>query len=276
MDAKGVGYLCDEILRDESPAYVESLIRQGMLSYLDEEEFTGKSILDFGCGSGASTMVLCRLFPKAHIVGVELEEKFVAVARMRKSHWAFTNVDFVCSPRADSLPEDLGLCDYVVISSVWEHLLPQERQVLLPMLWNHLKSHGILFLHGTPHRYSLREGHTTGFPLINFLPDRLTYHIVEKWSRRASPNDTWETFLRRGIRGGTVREIMRTCKKSGGHPELLSPQRLGAKDRIDLWIAVSTRASIVNKCVKCAAKTIQAMTGITFSPWLTLAIRKNP
>src|SRR5258708_15885337 len=49
------GYVCDEIMREEDPRYVERAIRHEVLGYVDAEDFRGKRILDFGCGSGAST-----------------------------------------------------------------------------------------------------------------------------------------------------------------------------------------------------------------------------
>jgi SAM-dependent methyltransferase len=275
LEVKGPGFLCDEILRDENPDYVEAAIRRSMLSYLAEEEFRQKLLLDFGCGCGGSTMALCRVFPQSRVIGVELERDYVAVANLRKRHWACKNVEFFCSPSADDLPQVVEPCDYIVICSVWEHLLPHERETLLPLLWNHLKPQGVCFVYGTPHRYSPVEGHTTGFPLINYLPDGLTCHIVKKWSRRASSGDTWESLLRKGIRGGSVGEIMRILRRRGERPELLRPRRLGMRDSIDIWAAATTRHSPFNTCFRYAAKSLQAVTGITFAPWLTLAIRKN-
>ena len=51
-------YVCDEIMREEDPRYVEHFLRHAVLSYLDPAAFAGKRVLDFGCGSGASVMVL--------------------------------------------------------------------------------------------------------------------------------------------------------------------------------------------------------------------------
>ncbi len=262
LAVKGIGFLCDEILRDESPSYVQEPIRCSILAYLSEEAFIGKTILDFGCGSGASTMALCKLFPQATIIGVDLERELLNIARLRKQHWGFTQTQFLPSPSAESLPEGLGPVDFVVIFAVYEHLLPHERRLLLPKLWGLLKPGGVLFLNGTPHRYSPIEGHTTGFPLINYLPDKLTYSLVNKWCRRVPASDTWENLLRRGIRGGTVHEILKIlwCV---GRPVLLQPHRLGMKDRIDLWMPRAHRAAVINLCCKCAAKVLQAITNIT-------------
>ena len=84
LQAKGLAYVCDEIMRDELPSYVEETLRADLFAYVGEEVFEDKKILDFGCGCGASTMVLSRLLPKTRIVGLELVEEYVSIAEMRK------------------------------------------------------------------------------------------------------------------------------------------------------------------------------------------------
>ena len=139
LHCKGPAYLVDEIARDESPGYVELLLRQSILGYIGEEQARGKRFLDFGCGSGSSAMVLNRMFPDSDIVGAELEEEFVEVARMRSHHYGNQDrVQFLLSPNANSLP-DVGEFDYILLSGVYEHLLPRERKEVLPQLWGALK-----------------------------------------------------------------------------------------------------------------------------------------
>src|ERR1044072_7410626 len=55
------GYLCAEIVREEDPRYLALGLRHYLLSYIDENEFAGGRVLDFGCGAGASTAVLARM-----------------------------------------------------------------------------------------------------------------------------------------------------------------------------------------------------------------------
>lgn len=118
----------------------------------------------------SSTMVLGRLLPPCEIAGVELEERAQDCA-IAAEHFGRGSVRFLKSPSGDSLPDNIGLFDYVIFSAVFEHLLPAERHMLLPLLWSHMKPGAILFLNQTPHRYSPIELHTTHLPLINYLPD---------------------------------------------------------------------------------------------------------
>lgn len=267
-------YICDEIMREEDPRYVEHYLRHEVLGYVDAEEFAGKRVLDFGCGSGASTIVLGRILPPCEIVGIELDERLLRIARQRAAYFGRQGVRFLRSPSGDALPEDLGVFDYVVFSAVFEHLLPGERSVVLPKLWSCLKPGGILFLNQTPYRYSPFELHTTYLPIINYLPDGLALRMARRFSKRVRPDDDWETLLREGIRGGTIREILgilATC----GSPALLAP-RDSVGDRIDLWYGeLSRRHAWLKKSVWVSLKILKTVSGVQLTPDLALAIRRE-
>jgi SAM-dependent methyltransferase len=271
--SKGL-YLCDEIMREEDPRYVERSIRHEVLGYVDAAEFAGKRVLDFGCGSGASTMVLARILPPCEIVGVDLEARHLRIARLRAEHLRRPAVRFVQSPSGDSLPEGLGLFDYVIFSAVFEHLLPRERRVVLPLVWSHVQGDGILFINQTPYRYSPIEMHTTGLPGINYLPDGLALRAARCFSKRVALNADWETLLRDGIRGGTVREILGILAASGS-PILLEPKK-GVGDRIDLWRrSLSPRYAWLKDSIWMSLKLLKLLTGVQLTPDLALAIRRR-
>ena len=271
--SKGL-YACDEIMREEDPRYVERSIRHEVLAYVDAGEFAGKRILDFGCGSGASTMVLARLLPACEIVGIDLEERHLRIARLRAGHFGRPSVRFVRSPSGDSFPDGLGLFDFVIFSAVFEHLLPGERRTVLPLIWSHVKPGGILFVNQTPFRYSPVEMHTTGLPGINYLPDGLALRAARRFSRRVGRHADWPTLLREGIRGGTVGEILGLLANSGA-PELLEP-RTSVGDRIDLWRAsLSPRRAWLKDGTWMILKLLKSVTGVQLTPDLALAIRKG-
>ena len=277
LDIKGPAWLCDEIMRDEDPTYIQNYIKYAVLSYVKEKDFNGKVILDIGCGCGASTMVLGRMFPNAEKVGVELVDDFVSVAKLRAKHYRFDNISFFVSPEGSNLPDGLGDFDYVFLNAVYEHLLPNERNVLLPKIWSHLKPSGIIFINETPHRYFPIESHTTGLPLINYLPNKITLYLARRLSKRVQPEESWETLLRMGIRGGTVKEIMRILNRTSQRPILLKPERLGIQDQSDIWYKASSarRLPATKRLMIFSMRIFKRITGIPLTPYLSLAIQKE-
>lgn len=58
-------------------------------------------ILDLACGTGISTIVIARRFPKARVVGVELRDEYLAFAREKLRVRALSNVELVLSRAED-------------------------------------------------------------------------------------------------------------------------------------------------------------------------------
>lgn len=285
LAVKGPCCLVDEIRRDEDPDYVRLCLETDLLGYVPAQRFAGRRLLDFGCGGGASTVVLARMFPESQVVGVELSATLVELARRRAEFYGLGNVEFHVSPRGDALPEGLGTFDFVILSAVYEHLLAAERQTVPAALWRLLNEGGILFLDQTPNRRFAFEGHTTHLPLINYLPDGAALWAARRFSRRVGKTESWESLLRRGIRGGTVGEIRRRLSEAqaGCEAALLEPKERDFRDRVDLWYAGQAQ-TIGRKyagvrpllpAVKWTAKGIQALTGAVFVPTLALAFEKK-
>src|SRR5258708_33644330 len=125
------GYVCDEIMREEDPRYVERAIRHEVLGYVDAEEFRGKRILDFGCGSGASTLGMSRVLPPCELVGVELEERLLSLGRLRRAHPRRSGPRFLHLPSGTTLPGGIGEVAYLLLSAVFEGLPPKYGRLLL-------------------------------------------------------------------------------------------------------------------------------------------------
>jgi SAM-dependent methyltransferase len=276
-ELKGVAWVCDEIARDEDPGEIRRAFESDFLPYVPAAEFEGKRILDFGCGAGASTMVLARMFPRSEIVGVELRQDLLELARRRHEFYGYPNVSLLQS-REDGLPEWLGAFDFVVMSAVYEHLLPEERRRLMPQLWACLAPGGCLLLNQTPHRFFPFESHTTNLPLINYLPDRLALLAARRFSRRTRDMSSWQALLRQGIRGATEREVLTSLApaREGAAPRLLPPRAPGYRDRVDVWYgALSPRHRPLKRACRELLRVIERAFGTTLVTNLTLAIGKD-
>ena len=276
LEVKGPAWLCDELMRDEDPAYVENDFRHDVLGFIDADDFRGRRVLDFGCGCGASTAVVSRLLPGAEITGVELDAPSLEIARMRADYYGLQSTNLLLSPDPESLPHDIGDFDFILFSAVFEHLLPNERRLLLPKIWARLRPGGLLFLNQTPHRYFPIEGHTTGLPLINYLPDGLVHALVERFCGRIAGGTDWPTLLRMGIRGGTQGEVMKILRDTGDAPRNLVPAKNGLSGHLDLWDRSSQvrHGGAGHRIKVLALKTLRALTGLTVVPNISMGIRK--
>lgn len=181
------------------------------------------------------------MLPQTEIVGAELDAKRIEIADSINRHLALPNLAFRCSPSGDRLPDGIGMFDFVMLSAVYEHLLPPERKTIMPLLWSVLKPGGVLFLNQTPYRYSPLEAHSTGLWFINYLPDRVTHWTVRHFAGR-NPNinqsKDWNVHLRGGLRGGTEGEIVRNLTRGDtSSARILQPHENGLKDRADFWLA---------------------------------------
>ena len=225
---------------------VPKVLRSQLLSYFRPEEFKGKRLLDFGCGCGASTFGMAKLLPETDILGVELLSKKVKTAQRIAALQGISNIRFLCSPSGDELPDKIGQFDFVMLSAVFEHLLPRERQIIMPLLWSAMKERAAIFINQTPYRYFPFEHHSTGLWFINYMPDKLAHFVARKWSRHdPSKYDpaiqkslNWETHLRGGIRGATEWEIIRNLTRGKKvEAQILQPRPECARDRADHWFA---------------------------------------
>ena len=271
--AKGVAYTCDEISREESPSRAQGILANDFLAYFRPKDLEGKRILDFGCGSGASTMFLARTFASCEVVGIELIQEFLDVAEARRVHYGYDNVRFSLSPGESELTSDLGQFELVVFSAVFEHLLPSERVTLLPQIWQLLRPGGYLFINQTPHRYFPTDSHTTGLPLINYLPKILALQAARRLSNRNLENDDWEILLRKGIRGATESEMIRSLG-SDAKAVIVNPLTLEGS-RIDLWYSsLSPRFRPVKVVCREALRVLHALTGTLLTPNITLVLKK--
>jgi len=133
LDVKGPAWLCDEIRRDEDPTYVSHFLAESILSYVAPESLSGR-LLELGSGAGASSLNLRRLLPELQVVGVELLADHVGLARSRAAFHGMDSIEFIHNPDGSQLPDGLGEFDFVILSAVYEHLLPVERRSLMPQV----------------------------------------------------------------------------------------------------------------------------------------------
>jgi len=273
LEVKGAAWVCDEIMRDEDPGYVRRNLAEVLAAYAGPWQTSVRRILDFGCGCGSSTVALAAHFPDAEIVGVELLDAHVDLARRRLAHHDIDGARVLLSPSGDSVPDGIGRFDLVCLSAVYEHLLPDERPVILGLLDRLTGPGGTLLVFETPDRRFPIEVHTSGLPLVNYLPDRLAFAAVRRFSRRVDGHSTDTDLLREGVRGATVGEIERNLRARGGHWRRLPPTAPGLRRQSQIWYRAAAERLSARPALRRAVSLIDRL-GLPVSPYLTLAYRK--
>jgi ubiquinone/menaquinone biosynthesis C-methylase UbiE len=201
-------YFRDEIERGESPRY---MLRSLQL-LLDEFglELNDKKVLDFGCGSGASSLNFARL-GAGDIVGVDADKKLIDIARSRMGDLGYHDHSFEVIPYIDGkrgLRFSSEEFDVVWAHAVLEHVWPEQRKSVLREIWRVLKAGGYFIIDATPNRLWPKEYHTSGIWFLNYLPLGLAGSIARRLSDRVPIDQSLETLLSRGFRGCTYWEII--------------------------------------------------------------------
>ena len=126
---------------DLNDLFIHSLITPYYRRYGQVVFTEGKVILDAGCGSGYSSLVLAVANPGAKIVGIDLSQRSVDVARQRLQHHGFDQAEFHVLG-IDDIPQLNQTFDYINCDEVL-YILPQPLQAL-KILRTVLKPQGIL------------------------------------------------------------------------------------------------------------------------------------
>ena len=90
--------------------------------HLDAVIKDGKSLLDFGCGSGLYTEYIKKWYPQLSVCGVDVSEAFIDMARQKST---------CCSYSVVKTPEELhklGRFDYIFVNCVLHHIPHREHQ----------------------------------------------------------------------------------------------------------------------------------------------------
>jgi SAM-dependent methyltransferase len=230
--------------------------------------------LDFGCGEGHSIEALLDLFPHAHFFGAEYEpDEFSRCISKLGGH---PRVTLIRTPAPDSL-EGIGSgFDVVQLNAVFEHMLPAERRGLMPALWQRIATGGYLVLTETPWRWFPIETHSTGRPLVNYMPDRLALFTMRHFSKggRFSRTQTLDDALRDGLRGATVREIMASLGAAPGAARIVESSSPDARDMLEVWWHGECRKTRQKRFAYSVLRAWRSATGMVLSPWVNLVVRK--
>ena len=99
-------------------------------------------VLDLACGTGISTFAIANRYPNCKVVGVELRDEYLALARAKAQKLDHRNVEFVLSRAEDYRSSEAFDC---VTSSYLAKYADLKR--LIPSIRDLLKKDGVLIMH---------------------------------------------------------------------------------------------------------------------------------
>jgi len=117
--------------KDYELLYVHNLVTPYYLKNKKVVETEGKVILDAGCGSGYKSLILAEANPGAKIVGIDISEESIKLARDRLQYYGFDNAEFHFLS-IEELPSLNLEFDYINCDEVL-YLLPDPIEGLLAM-----------------------------------------------------------------------------------------------------------------------------------------------
>lgn len=100
--------------------------------------FSGKSLLDFGCGSGRWADLFAELC--SSYCGVDISDEMIAICRSFHPSLLFMSMDGM------KIPTDSEMCDFVFVVAVIHHNRHPEQDLLLREISRVIKPGGYLFL----------------------------------------------------------------------------------------------------------------------------------
>ncbi|KAM3108689.1 class I SAM-dependent methyltransferase [Phormidesmis sp. 146-33] len=155
---------------DYSSLFVHSLVTPYYLKHQAAIDPKGKVILDAGCGTGFASLILAEANPGAKIVGIDLSEESIRLAKQRLQFHGFDQAEFHVL-KIEDLPT-LGLeFDYINCDEVL-YLLP-DPEVALRAMKSVLKPEGIIRgnLHSSTQRYGFYRAQKV-FKLLGLMDSK--------------------------------------------------------------------------------------------------------
>jgi demethylmenaquinone methyltransferase/2-methoxy-6-polyprenyl-1,4-benzoquinol methylase len=163
---------------------------------LDKIPAGSARIMDQGCGTGILTFQIARKFPHSRIVGVELRDEYLNIAREKAKALKLGNVDFILGRAEDVLLEDNFDC---ITSSYLAKYV--ELEILIRNIKKMLRKGGLLIMHDFtyPRNRTVARIWEFYFRLLQIVGDwkyaqwREIYYSLPKFLRETK----WATDLTR-------------------------------------------------------------------------------
>lgn len=130
------------------------------------------SYCELGCGVGINLLVSAATQPHAQFVGVDFNERHLAVARQAAQRLGLKNLRFIHADFSSFARQNSLFFDFIVSHGVWSWIAPAQQRDLLGLVARSLKPRGLFYLH-----YMCHPGATRMQPLQKLL-NELSHHLT--------------------------------------------------------------------------------------------------
>jgi 2-polyprenyl-3-methyl-5-hydroxy-6-metoxy-1,4-benzoquinol methylase len=180
-------------------------------------------ILDFGCGTGSTTVVLAESTEDGRITATDIDRQALEIAALRfRHHGVEHRIRIQHIPpvvEVGDLPFQDERFDFILANGVLEHVVPfSARPKVVLEMWRILKQGGLLCISETPNVLWPMDRHTTGLPILPWLPPRVAYRLAVACGRHR-PGTNFDV---RGWRGMSYWGIVRPLRRAGRSFEVLN------------------------------------------------------
>lgn len=178
-------------------------------------ELSPKRVLDFGCGTGATTVALA--MHCSQVVAFDIDQRSITACEKRLiEHNLIDKIHLLCAVDFENMIGKVGTFDFILLNGVIEHIPLSKiglRKKVLQMLFDILNLKGVLYINKTPNRLWPIDRHTTQLWWIPWTRPGSTW-AYSKAVRRGKHFDNPETHSygplgleERGAWGATFFEI---------------------------------------------------------------------
>ena len=141
-----------------------------------------RTVLDFGCGLGGTTLMLKQAFPDARVVGVDVSKKSIEQAALNNQE-----IEFRCIVDDALITPHFGTFDLVYVANVFHHVPLGQRAVVMMQLRNMLAQNGkVLFFEHNPYN-----------PLTKWIVSRCKF---DRDAILLTPGESHDLFEQAGLR----------------------------------------------------------------------------
>jgi len=166
---------------------------------------TGSSVLDVGCGSGASAVPAAIMVgPQGRVIGIDLAERLLAIARSKSAAQNLQNVEF---QRADMTALGYPDASFDAVVSVFSIFFVSDMVSQVRELWRVLRPGGKLAITTWGPRMFEPGSQAFWLAVKESRPDLVA--TVSPWERITNPDALRQLLSKSGIEGAEITPEMR-------------------------------------------------------------------